>query len=165
MVGHILVQLLTFLLSIGQFSDPGTGEVTGQKCDKKYLSKLCTRDIRKDHMLTVQEIMRIQKKQRIQDSKIEKKYACEKCAQTYTHKCNLTAHQKYECNVLPQYSCKLCYKLFERISHLNRHVRLIHLKSNSETSKMKYNCNNCNRNYSFVYTFNRHQSEKHATVV
>ncbi|XP_033209215.1 zinc finger protein 888-like [Belonocnema kinseyi] len=80
-----------------------------------------------------------QKKQYIQNLELEVQYKCKKCARSYKEKKYLTYHQKYECDVTPQFACNFCGKLFKRKYHVNAHEGVVHLKSNSKTSKAKSN--------------------------
>ncbi|XP_033231771.1 zinc finger protein 569-like [Belonocnema kinseyi] len=137
--------------------------VTGQNCNTKYESKLCTAAIR-EGMLAVNKKLPSQKQQEIRDLNPEKKYKCKKCAQAYTQKKHLAYHEKYNCDVTPQFSCRFCGKPFTQKSHLSRHVGVVHLKSNLQPSKPKYNCNNCTRSYSSLGTLNRHNRLEHAAV-
>ncbi|XP_033210168.1 zinc finger protein 678-like isoform X2 [Belonocnema kinseyi] len=107
-----------------------------------------------------------QNKQRIQESrhKLGKKYKCKKCARTYSHLYSLTHHLKYECDVTPQFDCTFCGKQFKRKNHMNRHVGLVHLKKNLETSQKTYNCDQCSRSYKRSYDLNRHKRKQHEEI-
>ncbi|XP_033231757.1 zinc finger protein 431-like [Belonocnema kinseyi] len=140
------------------------GTLTSLKRDKKFESKLFTVYINEDNTPTVNENLWSQKKPKFDDSKPEKKYTCEKCARTYKQEHTLKSHQKFDCDVLPQFNCKFCGKLFKRKNHMTTHVRLLHLKLNSQTSKTKYHCNICTRSYSSSCALSRHIRLKHAPV-
>ncbi|XP_033231867.1 zinc finger protein 676-like [Belonocnema kinseyi] len=100
---------------------------------------------------------------RIQKSKNEpeKRYACEKCARRYTMKYNLTAHQKYDCNVFPMFKCKFCKKRFKRKGPMNKHVESVHLKTNLHRSKIRHKCDKCPRSYSWRRNLTRHKRSVH----
>ncbi|XP_033231770.1 zinc finger protein 569-like [Belonocnema kinseyi] len=135
---------------------------TDKKYDKKFDSKNCSLHIKEDDTFAVNNRQGIPKNRKIPDSRAEKKNQCKKCARIYIRKRSLNKHQRYECNVKPQFSCKFCGKRFIQKSHLSRHIDVVHLKSNSQPSKIKYNCNNCSRIYSSLGTLNRHNRQKHA---
>ncbi|XP_033209012.1 zinc finger protein 492-like [Belonocnema kinseyi] len=143
--------------------DQETEEVTCPNFNTKYAVKECIVNINVD-MLASNVKQLSQKKEYIQNLKPEVKYKCKKCARSYKEKKYLTYHQTYECDVTPQFKCNFCGKLFKRKSHVNAHARVVHLKSNSETSKAKYNCDNCTRSYNSSRALTRHKREKHAAV-
>lgn len=100
----------------------------------------------------------------MQDSKQEKKYACEKCARTYTQKHNLTVHQKFECGVMPQFECQFCGKRFKQKHHMNTHIGRVHQPTNSNTPQERYNCDECSRSYSYSGGLSLHKRLKHSEV-
>lgn len=108
--------------------------------------------------------MRYKRKQRIEDTKREKKYKCEKCARSYRQKGTLNIHQKYECDVQPQFECKFCGKRFKQKSYINSHINRVHQKTNSDTAPTKYDCNKCTRSYKSLNTLTRHKRVEHAEV-
>ncbi|XP_033210159.1 zinc finger protein 254-like isoform X2 [Belonocnema kinseyi] len=103
---------------------------------------------------------------KIQESnmKSEKKYKCEKCARSYKKKNGLNRHKKFECDVIPQFGCIFCGKRFKRKNQMNTHVRLVHLKSNAQQSKSRYNCDKCSRSYTWLNALNRHKNSEHGRI-
>ncbi|XP_033231791.1 zinc finger protein 816-like [Belonocnema kinseyi] len=139
---------------------------TSKKRNKKYESKLCVVDLRKDNILSTEKKLCSKKKQKVHESKCKpgKTYKCKKCARSYKQKHTLKSHQKYECNVMPQYNCQFCGKLFKRVFSRNRHVRVVHLNTNLEASPTRHNCDKCSRSYTWRGDLNRHQRLVHAAV-
>ncbi|XP_033231779.1 GDNF-inducible zinc finger protein 1-like [Belonocnema kinseyi] len=133
--------------------------IAGQKCDEKYETKLRVTDVcdAKKKLLT-------REKQTIQKSKLENKYTCKKCARTYKRKALLNRHQKFECNVIPQFGCDLCDKRFKRNVHLRQHIVRVHDKTNIKALQRKYNCNKCSRSYSSSDSLTFHIRLEHAAV-
>ncbi|XP_033231765.1 zinc finger protein 616-like [Belonocnema kinseyi] len=149
--------------------DLDTEEILSRSFNTKYESKKWTVDTKKDMVADNMKQPRQKKqprpkKQRIQNLEKENKYKCEKCARSYKDKKHLTFHRKYECDVTPQFPCNFCGKLFKRKSHMKTHVGVMHLKSNLEASKQKYNCNFCAGSYSSVHTLYSHKRVVHAGV-
>ncbi|XP_033231799.1 zinc finger protein 85-like [Belonocnema kinseyi] len=141
-------------------------ETTDQNHHKQYKSKFCTIYIKEDDICPPKNKSQSQKKQKIQDSKKkpEMKYKCEKCARTYSHIKSLEQHQKYDCNVTPQFECKFCNKVFKRRFGRREHVRLVHIKANIQTSQTRHNCDKCSRSYKWLHGLNRHKRLEHAAV-
>ncbi|XP_033231759.1 zinc finger protein 90 homolog [Belonocnema kinseyi] len=152
---------LDIKVEISQDQEPE--EITDRSFNTKYESNVCTVYVKED-ILAGNIEHRSKKKQEIQNFEPENKYKCTKCARSYRAKKNLTSHQKYECDVIPQFTCNFCGKLFKRKTHMTAHVSLVHLKPNLHTSKKKFNCNICTRSYNSSDTLNRHKREKHAAV-
>ncbi|XP_033210161.1 zinc finger protein 92-like isoform X4 [Belonocnema kinseyi] len=73
-------------------------------------------------------------KSKIQERKEEsaKKYKCQKCARSYKRKESLSRHKKFECDVIPQFVCKFCGKLFKQIDKSNSNWKKIIIKSTKE---------------------------------
>ncbi|XP_033231751.1 zinc finger protein 506-like [Belonocnema kinseyi] len=94
----------------------------------------------------------------------ENKFKCEKCARRYRHKKDLTYHQKFECDVMRQFNCKFCGKLFKRISHMNRHVDVLHRKKKLKISEARHNCDKCFRSYAAMSSLNRHKRMQHEGI-
>ncbi|XP_033231868.1 zinc finger protein 845-like [Belonocnema kinseyi] len=144
--------------------DRGTSseKVMNESNDKKFEFILCTADVRLDDNLANIKPQR-QRKPKIPEAKqeLQKKYTCEKCARSYAQKHNLTAHEKYECNVIPRFKCKFCQKRFKRKNHLCSHVDSVHLKTDLQTSKTRHNCDKCSRSYSWLKDLNRHKRSVH----
>ncbi|XP_033231864.1 zinc finger protein 254-like [Belonocnema kinseyi] len=141
-------------------------ETTSQKCNKKYKTKLCTPNVRKTDVSVVKRKLRSQRKPRIQQpkQKPENKYKCDKCARAYQQKQNLTVHQKFECGVMPQFTCQICGKQFKRAFHVRSHINHVHLKKNIKTSQTKHNCDKCSRRYHTSTGLSDHKRVEHATV-
>ncbi|XP_033210171.1 zinc finger protein 723-like [Belonocnema kinseyi] len=139
-------------------------ETTKEKRNNNYESKLCAVDIKEGNISSTKNKLRSQNKQKIQESrhKSGRKYKCEKCARTYKLKHTLKSHQKYDCNVVPQYSCKFCGKKFKRIYSMSRHIGRLHLKTDLQTSPARHNCDKCFRSYNWPYDLNRHKRLEHA---
>ncbi|XP_033208826.1 zinc finger protein 761-like [Belonocnema kinseyi] len=139
-------------------------EATGQDYNKKYESKCFTLGIKETEKFSVKKLP-IHKKQKIWESeqKSEKEYKCEKCARTYIRNRSLIAHQKFECNVIPQFSCKFCNKRFKIKSNVNRHIVQVHQKPNSNAS-LRHNCDECSRSYTSRNNLSRHKRSEHAGV-
>ena len=55
-----------------------------------------------------------------------KKYSCQACGSSYTHKRNWIRHMKFECGHKPQYACPYCSRKFTRNNTLLRHVKYLH---------------------------------------
>ncbi|XP_033231760.1 zinc finger protein 69 homolog [Belonocnema kinseyi] len=145
--------------------DEETTEVTDPSLNQKNESKVCTVYVKEDFLVSNMKQQR-QNKQEIQNSEPEIKYKCKKCARSYKEKKYLTIHKKYECGVTPQFMCHLCGRQCRHKSSFNSHMRIFHLpKSNSETSKVNYNCDNCTRSYNSTRGLARHKREKHAAVI
>ncbi|XP_033231862.1 zinc finger protein 189-like [Belonocnema kinseyi] len=104
----------------GPYSYTTYQDLSQQMDNIKYETVLLTVDKIEDDVLPASR-QRRQKMQGSQESKQEtgKKYKCEKCARVYKHKNSLTAHQKYDCNVIPQLKCNFCDKRFTKEYHLN----------------------------------------------
>ncbi|XP_033231866.1 zinc finger protein 189-like [Belonocnema kinseyi] len=140
-------------------------KVMSENLHKKFESMLCSAHLRKDDILSDNK-PQSQTKPKIQESKqkSQKKHTCEKCARSYSQKHNLTAHQKYDCHVTPQFKCKLCDKRFKRNPHVLRHVARVHLKTTVQISKTRHNCDKCSRSYNWVKDLNRHKRSVHEEI-
>ncbi|KAF7272324.1 hypothetical protein GWI33_014873 [Rhynchophorus ferrugineus] len=57
-----------------------------------------------------------------------RRYACERCENSYTTINNLKRHLRYECGVLPQFKCPLCYKRFVYKFRMTQHIQHDHNK-------------------------------------
>ncbi|XP_033231848.1 zinc finger protein 208-like [Belonocnema kinseyi] len=138
-------------------------ETTIRTCNERYEPKLCVY-IKKDIFPTNQ--LPIRKEKKIQESELEsyKKYKCEKCARTYKKKQSLVTHKKFECDVVPQFGCKLCDKRFKRKFHVNAHVNRVHHNANSNKSELRHKCNMCPRSYTLLRNLSQHKHVEHAAV-
>ncbi|XP_033231772.1 zinc finger protein 567-like [Belonocnema kinseyi] len=134
---------------------------------KKHDLKICTVNIIRPAILPIGNKPSTRKKRKNQESEQEpeKEYKCEKCAQSYKNKAHLIVHQKSSCDVIPQFNCKLCGKQFTRKGNLSRHVKFLHLKTDSQTPDRKYNCDLCFRSYRYKQGLNEHKLIKHAAVI
>ncbi|XP_033231805.1 zinc finger protein 816-like [Belonocnema kinseyi] len=139
-------------------------KTTSEKRNKTYESKISNVYIRKGEILDIKHILQTRKEQEIQESKQEKKYRCEKCARTYKNKSYLSFHQKFECGLLPQFSCKFCNKKFKRKFVRNDHVDRVHHKASSKKSAMRHYCDLCTRSYKWSKNLCRHKRIDHAAV-
>ncbi|XP_033231798.1 zinc finger protein 726-like [Belonocnema kinseyi] len=90
------------------------------------------------------------------------KYKCEKCARTYSQINSLKYHVKYECEVTPGFECKFCGKLFTRKYGRSLHMRVVHLKTNTQSSQARHNCDKCSRSYKWPHGLNRHKRLEHS---
>ncbi|XP_033231825.1 zinc finger protein 718-like [Belonocnema kinseyi] len=142
--------------------DPTT--IICQKGNQANESKFCTFYIRADNFLEVTRKPKTLKKQKSQESKPNKKYTCNKCARSYARKGTLTAHQKFECGVSPQFRCEFCGKLFKWKSDMNVHVDRVHRKKRPTTSILMHKCDKCSQSYRFSGSLNRHKRLEHAAV-
>ncbi|XP_033231820.1 zinc finger protein 257-like [Belonocnema kinseyi] len=122
----------------------GKETTTGQKLNKTNESKFCTVYIREDDI----------------SQALPKRHTCEKCGRTYKTKYHMNYHQKFECGVMPQFSCDFCNQLFKRKSVMNAHVRRIHHKTKSKT--LNYKCEKCSRSYNWLGSLTRHKTLVHA---
>ncbi|XP_033231749.1 zinc finger protein 595-like [Belonocnema kinseyi] len=102
-------------------------------------------------------------KLKFQESNVEeeKKHKCEKCARSYKQKYCLNYHQRFECEVMPQFNCKFCGKLFKHKGYINKHIDRVHQKKNSKEPKTKLNCDNCSQTYTTISSLNRHKRIQH----
>ncbi|XP_033208696.1 zinc finger protein 761-like [Belonocnema kinseyi] len=121
----------------------------------------CSKDI-----LTVKEQMQTRGKRKIRKSnqESEKKYKCGKCAHSYVSKANLYRHTRFECNVEPQFSCEFCGRRFTQKTSLKVHLDRLHQIKMTETSVIKYQCDQCSRSYSWPSALNQHKRLEHAPV-
>ncbi|XP_033207787.1 zinc finger protein 85-like [Belonocnema kinseyi] len=138
-------------------------EILQKKSKQRYESKLCTVHVKGDEILAPKK-KQTQKKQKIQESKQEKKYKCKKCARSYAQKRSLSSHQKYECDVIPQFQCQFCSKRFKRRNAIRSHVDFVHLKKNLQTKNIRYFCDKCSRSYIWPNDLTRHKRLQHGAV-
>ena len=61
--------------------------------------------------------------QKIHEKEI-KSYSCEICSISYSNKCSLSTHRKYNCG--PSHICNICGKIYSEICNLKRHLRNDH---------------------------------------
>ncbi|XP_033231836.1 zinc finger protein 91-like [Belonocnema kinseyi] len=127
-------------------------------------SKFCTVYIKEDDILEDKPQPQTIKKQKIQEAEEEKKHRCEKCARSYKRQKSLREHQKYYCDVKPQFICKFCGKEFRRNRILNSHIVRSHQKSTSKILEKKHKCDKCPRSYTWVNALNEHKRSVHAAV-
>ncbi|XP_033209671.1 GDNF-inducible zinc finger protein 1-like [Belonocnema kinseyi] len=141
-------------------------ETAGDKYKETFKSTFCTVYIEENDNLTAKEKFGIQEMKQIQESTQEtkKKHKCEKCALSYTMRSNLYRHQKFECGVTPQFSCKFCSKPFKRKYDLKTHVDRMHLNSNLKKTILRHNCDQCSRSYTKLEALSRHKRSVHAAV-
>lgn len=118
---------------------------------------------REDDILDANKLW-IQKKQKIQESKPEKKFKCEKYARTYKQRQTLSHHQNYACEVMPQFSCEFCGKGFKHKHHVRRHIDQVHLKISGNIPKIKHICERCFRSYKWASDLMRHKRSEHAAI-
>ncbi|XP_033208148.1 zinc finger protein 595-like [Belonocnema kinseyi] len=142
--------------------DPGT--IAVHKGNKANKSKFCTVYIKGDDILEVRPKLQALKKQEIQEEKQGMKYTCKKCARSYTRNTTLTAHQKFDCGIMPQFSCKFCNRLFKKKSYMNRHIVRVHEKTSVNKSVLLHKCDECFRSYTSLSSLTRHKSSEHAAV-
>ncbi|XP_033231755.1 GDNF-inducible zinc finger protein 1-like [Belonocnema kinseyi] len=142
-------------------------ETTVEECNEIYESTFCAVYIEENDNLTPKEKLWIEEMKQIQESTQEtgKDYKCEKCAKTYKWKRSLTAHQKFGCDVVPKFKCKLCEKRFKRQYDLNNHVHRMHQKTNSKKSNFRHTCDKCFQSYCSVTALSRHRRLSHAAVI
>ena len=97
----------------------------------------------------------------MQESRNEpERYKCEKCARNYKWKSTLSAHQKYECGVTPQFNCEFCSRRFTWNGSLRRHI--VNLHSERSIPKKVHNCDKCTRSFSSTGDLNNHKGLNHA---
>lgn len=53
-------------------------------------------------------------------------HQCPQCKKNYVYQKNLARHLKFECGVLPQFSCTECQYKSKRKDHLIRHLLTVH---------------------------------------
>ncbi|XP_033209814.1 zinc finger protein 678-like [Belonocnema kinseyi] len=95
----------------------------------------------------------------------EKTYKCKKCARNYKWKKTLIHHQKFECYMGPQFSCKFCGQRFKENRSLKTHIDRVNHKISSNRSILKHKCDRCLRSYNWFYDLTRHKRFKHAAVM
>ncbi|XP_033231873.1 zinc finger protein 254-like [Belonocnema kinseyi] len=118
--------------------------------------KLCTAENSSAVICTSKNELRPDEKHEIQESNPEKKHTCEKCGRSYRRRQGLYSHQKFECNVNPQFLCKFCNKRFAHKFRMVRHV--------DQTSKSGYKCDECPRSYTWLSGLSRHKRSVHVAV-
>ncbi|XP_033209851.1 zinc finger protein 676-like isoform X1 [Belonocnema kinseyi] len=135
---------------------------TGEEHNVEYQPKFCTVDIKETDHFSV-NILSNRKKQKNQDPKQEpkKNYKCEKCARTYKYKKTLTFHQKFECGVLRQFSCKFCAKRFAQKCNMNLHIASVHQKKKQVPAKGQFPCNFCGYETNQEENLSKHISLHH----
>ncbi|XP_033207782.1 zinc finger protein 320-like [Belonocnema kinseyi] len=138
-------------------------EIALERFNRKYESKFPIVCKREDDVVDAAKL-RTQKKQKLPKSNPEKKYECEKCARMYKHKHSLTSHQRFNCNVMPQFGCQFCNKRFKHKHHLNRHIIIAHEKKDSKESVLWHKCDICLRIYRSLGGLNTHKRAEHAAV-
>ncbi|XP_033208432.1 zinc finger protein 81-like [Belonocnema kinseyi] len=151
-------------LEIKEENTQGQATAVGQKFDEQYETNLQTAHIGEADISGAQKQFPSLKKQKVQESKLEKNYTCEKCARSYKNKPHLNRHQKFECGVLPQFICTFCDKRFKRNLHLQQHIVRVHNKTNIRASQTKYNCDKCSRSYSSSDALTFHIRLEHTAV-
>ncbi|XP_033231823.1 zinc finger protein 70-like [Belonocnema kinseyi] len=142
--------------------DPGTSIV--QKRNETYKSKFYTVNIREGDICYSNPKVQSPRKLEIQKSKLGIKYTCNICARSYARNSSLTAHKKFECGVMPQFSCKFCGQLFKRKSHMNEHIDQVHHKISSTKPVLMHKCDKCSRSYIWPTHLARHRRLVHAAV-
>ncbi|XP_033231801.1 zinc finger protein 701-like [Belonocnema kinseyi] len=117
----------------------------------------------RNYQSEVPEMHQSKTKQKIFESNVEseKKYKCEKCARTYGQKKDLNRHRKFECDVIPQFRCNFCGKLFKRIGTMSSHVDRVHHKTYLHTSKPGHTCDQCSRSYRSLGGLYQHKRLDH----
>lgn len=84
---------------------------------------------------------------------------CNNCGQSYKHKCNLVAHQKFECGVQPKYNYDICTRKFAHRAQVQNHQFRFHKISrwnnsmNSKSDVYLPSIVNIINNYSFMTNF------------
>ncbi|XP_033231818.1 zinc finger protein 69-like [Belonocnema kinseyi] len=134
--------------------------ITHQKRNTTNEHKLCTVNIREADIFAAKCKLLALKEEEIQ----EKKYICKKCVQTYKYKTSLIFHQKFECDVMPQFSCKFCSQPFKRKSHMNEHIVQVHHKTSLKKSVLTYKCDKCLRSFSYIRGLFQHKRLIHAAI-
>ncbi|XP_033231781.1 zinc finger protein with KRAB and SCAN domains 5-like [Belonocnema kinseyi] len=115
--------------------------VAGQKSDEKYQPKMYTAYVREADIFAGKKKLPAHTKQKVQGSKLEKNYRCEKCGRSYKNKSDLNRHKRFECGVIPQFACHFCAKQFKLNSNLRQHIVRMHQKTKQKASHTKYNYN------------------------
>ncbi|XP_033210154.1 zinc finger protein 681-like [Belonocnema kinseyi] len=133
--------------------------ITAQNRNETNKLKFCTVYM-KDNISEIKPKPHTLKKPKILES--AQKNKCEKCFRTYKNKCHLNYHLKFECGVMPQFSCKFCDKKFKRKSVLNVHVVRIHNSLRSKPLVLKHKCDKCSLSYNWPRDLVRHIHLVHA---
>ncbi|XP_033231808.1 zinc finger protein 714-like [Belonocnema kinseyi] len=137
--------------------------VSFPKYRKQYESNFSTAEIRQDDILVSSDLQSL-KTHTIQESQLESRYKCEKCARSYTRKENLNYHKKFQCDVIPQFRCEFCGKKFKHKLSMNRHIDNLHLKTDIRSSQWKHHCDQCFQSYKLANSLYKHKRLKHAEV-
>ncbi|XP_033231833.1 zinc finger protein 765-like [Belonocnema kinseyi] len=135
-----------------------------QKRNQSNKSKFCTVYIKEDDILDLKPKTQTPKKQRIKKPEQGKKHTCNTCARTYKLKQTLNFHQKFECGVIPQFSCEFCHKQFTQKCSMNRHIGHFHRKPSVTKAVLMYKCDKCSRSYTSLYSLNQHKRIEHGAV-
>ncbi|XP_033231844.1 zinc finger protein 43-like [Belonocnema kinseyi] len=141
-------------------------KTTGEKLNKKYELKVCTVDTKETDHFSINDKSPTHKERIIHISKQDpdKKYKCEKCARSYSHKSNFYRHQKFEIEVIRQFSCKFCNKSYKQKVSMDTHVARMHQKTNTKKSVLRHMCDKCFRRYTRLDSLQRHKLLDHAKV-
>lgn len=67
-------------------------------------------------------------------SELVRPFTCpnENCNKSYKRIHHLRSHVKYECNIMPRFSCPFCNKKCARKTNLKRHVIAMHTQDTSD---------------------------------
>ncbi|XP_033210150.1 zinc finger protein 718-like isoform X2 [Belonocnema kinseyi] len=112
-------------------------ETADQERDKISNLKVCTVDIKGNYILPVKKSLRRKKNHTGEESKNEKRYKCEKCARSYKWSENLRRHKKFECGVMPQFTCQFCGNQFSRKCNMKSHIDIVHFKTSNRSILQK----------------------------
>ncbi|CAG0897966.1 unnamed protein product [Darwinula stevensoni] len=83
-----------------------------------------------------------------------KKFKCSMCQKTFTHRCNLQAHQLLHApNMEKPYQCKVCKRGFIREDKLKDHV------VQHSRNKARYTCSECDKRFAIRTTYFLHMRE------
>ncbi|XP_033231829.1 zinc finger protein 676-like [Belonocnema kinseyi] len=153
-------------LEIKEESVQDVEKITDNKHDQAYDSTFCTVDIiRKYEISAVKRKLRNLEKHEFEKSEQEMPYTCEKCGRSYSKIKVLKSHQKFECDVMPQFCCKFCTRLFKRKYDMDGHIHRVHHKTDIKKAALMHNCDKCPRSYKSVRTLARHKNAIHAAII
>ncbi|XP_033231800.1 zinc finger protein 98-like [Belonocnema kinseyi] len=123
----------------------------------------CLIEYDNDESLDIKEEI-IQDQAKVTGQKYDDKYERKKKKQGIKILNHKPENEYKKRDTVPLFGCKFCGKQFTRTHYLSRHVKRVHLKSNTQTSKSTYKCDKCSRSYNWPYGLKRHKLLEHGSV-